>query len=63
MVRARCGDDGLVSVRTCVDLQVENCAAILSPYDGQHTADSHVGCGAEPDRDINPWRRVWMQAT
>ncbi|KAG8296292.1 hypothetical protein J6590_060294 [Homalodisca vitripennis] len=27
--------DGLVSVRTCVDLQVENCAAILSPYGGQ----------------------------
>ncbi|KAG8254660.1 hypothetical protein J6590_005213 [Homalodisca vitripennis] len=38
-VRARCGHDGLVSVRTCVDLQVENCAAILSPYGGQHTAD------------------------
>ncbi|KAG8283538.1 Cullin-1, partial [Homalodisca vitripennis] len=28
------------------DLQVENCAAIVSPYDGQYTADSRVGHGA-----------------
>ncbi|KAG8280838.1 hypothetical protein J6590_072129 [Homalodisca vitripennis] len=38
-VRARCGHDGLVSVRTCVDLQVQSCAEILSPYNGQHTPD------------------------
>ncbi|KAG8251820.1 hypothetical protein J6590_071475, partial [Homalodisca vitripennis] len=36
-VRERCGYDGLVSVWTWVFLQVENCAAIISPYDGQHT--------------------------
>ncbi|KAG8246261.1 hypothetical protein J6590_088341 [Homalodisca vitripennis] len=37
----------MVSLRTCLNLQVEYCAAILSPYyDGQHSADSRVGHGA-----------------
>ncbi|KAG8253601.1 hypothetical protein J6590_030877 [Homalodisca vitripennis] len=45
-VRARYDHDGLVSVRTCLNLQVVYCAAILSPYDGQQSADTSVGHGA-----------------
>ncbi|KAG8290248.1 hypothetical protein J6590_086907, partial [Homalodisca vitripennis] len=45
-VRPRCGHDGLVSVRTCLNLQVKYCAAIVSPCDGQQSADSRVGRGA-----------------
>ncbi|KAG8291574.1 hypothetical protein J6590_057585 [Homalodisca vitripennis] len=37
--------DGLVSVRSCVDLHVKNYTAILSPYDGQHATGSRVGPG------------------
>ncbi|KAG8305230.1 Sorting nexin-9 [Homalodisca vitripennis] len=35
-----------MSVRTCVDLQVENYSAILLLYDCRHTANSRVGRGA-----------------
>ncbi|KAG8279909.1 hypothetical protein J6590_094375, partial [Homalodisca vitripennis] len=42
-VRARCGHDGLVSVRTCLNLQVEYCAAIPTPYDSQQSVDSRCG--------------------
>ncbi|KAG8287216.1 hypothetical protein J6590_043586 [Homalodisca vitripennis] len=42
-VRARCGHDGLVSERTCLNLQVGYCAAILSLHDGQQSVDSRVG--------------------
>ncbi|KAG8300632.1 hypothetical protein J6590_072444 [Homalodisca vitripennis] len=49
----RCGHDGLVSVRTCVDLQVENWAAILSPYDGRLTSGT-VRASRTPDKKSSP---------